>query len=88
MQSVPVHQAKDRFSALLQAVEAGAEVVITRHGRRIARLVHEPEALLDADAQERELDRMVARLRAFQAAAKPMVPGQTDWQTLRNAGRR
>ena len=40
--SVPVVQAKARFSALLAEVEAGAEVRITRRGRTVARLV--PEA--------------------------------------------
>ncbi len=33
MQTVPVNQAKDRFSALLQAVENGEEVVIARAGK-------------------------------------------------------
>ena len=51
MQTIPVHQAKDRFSALLQAVEDGDEIVITRHGKKIARIVkaHDP-APTDADA--------------------------------------
>ncbi|MCG5495209.1 type II toxin-antitoxin system Phd/YefM family antitoxin [Ectothiorhodospira variabilis] len=41
MQSFPVVEAKARFSALLAAVEAGEEVVITRRGKVIARLVPE-----------------------------------------------
>jgi prevent-host-death family protein len=41
MRTVPVVEAKSRFSALLAAVENGEEVVITRRGRVIARLVPE-----------------------------------------------
>ena len=44
MQTVSVHQAKDRFSSLLQAVEAGEEVVITRHGRAVAQIAPPPPA--------------------------------------------
>ena len=81
MQTIPVHQAKDRFSALLQAVEAGEEVVITRHGKKIARIVREADAL--PSDSERE------RLRAFQARVKPdpdYKPG--DWKNYRDEGRR
>ena len=39
MRSVPVVEAKARFSALLAAVEAGEEIAITRNGRPVARLV-------------------------------------------------
>lgn len=42
MRSVPVVQAKARFSALLAEVEAGAEIAVTRHGKVIARLVPDP----------------------------------------------
>jgi len=39
MRSVPVAEAKAHFSALLTAAEGGEEIVITRHGRQIARLL-------------------------------------------------
>jgi prevent-host-death family protein len=39
MKSVPVVEAKARFSALLAEVEAGAEIAVTRHGKVVARLV-------------------------------------------------
>ena len=39
MRTVPVVEAKARFSALLAAAEAGEEVAITRRGKVIARLV-------------------------------------------------
>ena len=39
MQEIGSFEAKNKLSALLDQVERGAEIVITRHGRAIARLV-------------------------------------------------
>ncbi|MGJ7440008.1 type II toxin-antitoxin system Phd/YefM family antitoxin [Aquipuribacter sp. MA13-6] len=39
MTEVGVHDAKTRLSELLREVEAGGEVVVTRGGRAVARLV-------------------------------------------------
>jgi prevent-host-death family protein len=39
MQTVNVHEAKTRLSALIAAVEHGEEVIIARSGRPVARLV-------------------------------------------------
>ncbi len=39
MRQVNVHEAKTHLSRLLQEVEAGAEIVIARGGRAVARLV-------------------------------------------------
>jgi len=88
MQTVPVHQAKDRFSALLQAVEEGEEIVITRHGKKIARIVRETEQGLDEAERERERQLALQELRAFQAKVKPAVEGFSDWKSLRDAGRK
>lgn len=44
MRTLTVAEAKARLSALLSQVEAGEEIVITRRGRAIARLVPEPAA--------------------------------------------
>lgn len=41
MKTANVADAKSHFSALLAEVEAGGEVVITRHGKPVARLVPE-----------------------------------------------
>jgi prevent-host-death family protein len=38
MQLVNVHQAKTHFSKLLDQVESGEEVVISRHGKPIAKI--------------------------------------------------
>jgi prevent-host-death family protein len=88
MQSVPIHQAKDRFSALLQAVEEGEEIVITRHGKKIARIVRETEQGPDAAEQERLRQQALADLLAFQAQVQPAVEGHTDCKSLRDAGRK
>ena len=43
MREVPASEAKTHLSALLDAVERGETVAITRHGRRIARIVPDEE---------------------------------------------
>jgi prevent-host-death family protein len=43
MVTVPIHQAKSQLSELIRAVEQGEEVVLTRHGKRVIRLIKEPE---------------------------------------------
>jgi antitoxin (DNA-binding transcriptional repressor) of toxin-antitoxin stability system len=89
MQTVPVHQAKDRFSALLQAVEEGEEIVITRHGRKIARIVRENDVTPSEAERDKQRQEAIERLRAYQALAKvqPAIEGYTDWKSLRDAGR-
>ena len=44
MAKVNVHEAKTHLSRLLQRVEAGEEIVISRAGTPVARLVPEPKA--------------------------------------------
>ncbi|MGV9802336.1 type II toxin-antitoxin system Phd/YefM family antitoxin [Mycobacterium sp. NPDC003449] len=45
--TVNVYDAKSRFSRLLARVEAGDEIVISRHGRPIARLVpYQPDRIV------------------------------------------
>lgn len=44
MKVASVADAKSHLSALIDDVESGAEVVITRRGRPVARLVAEPTA--------------------------------------------
>ena len=60
MRSVNLAEAKAGLSALLDAVEAGEEVVITRRGRSVARLIRET----GGDAASGD---WVARLRRFHA---------------------
>lgn len=39
MQSIGAFQAKTHFSALLEQVEKGEQILITKHGRPVAKLV-------------------------------------------------
>ena len=48
MRSVGAFEAKNKLSQLLDWVEAGEEVVITRHGKAVARLVP-PNSTIDGD---------------------------------------
>jgi prevent-host-death family protein len=49
MRALTVVEAKSRFSALLSAVEAGAEVAVTRHGKVVAWVVPDhPRVAADA----------------------------------------
>lgn len=57
-------EAKTRFGELLQRVERGEEIVITRHDRPIARVVREGRASLDAVRQSvDELRQLQQRIR-------------------------
>jgi prevent-host-death family protein len=58
MIEIGVYEAKTHLSSLLDKVEQGEEVVITRHGRPVARLV------ATKAARQAELDEIVERFRA------------------------
>ncbi|WP_213954904.1 type II toxin-antitoxin system prevent-host-death family antitoxin [Variovorax sp. dw_954] len=89
MQSIAIHQAKNQLSALIHAVEQGEEVVLTRHGRRIARIIREPAEEQSPDALEALGQQALEELNAFRASVKP-DPGyqRGDWKNLRDEGRR
>ena len=72
-------EAKNRLSALLDMVEAGEEVTITRNGKAVARLVA-PETRDLAKARE-----AAAGLRAIRARSQP---GPESLKDLVNEGRR
>jgi prevent-host-death family protein len=61
MREVQSSAAKARLSELLDEVERGETIVITRHGRPIARL--EPEG----DPRQRAIDQALAELETFRA---------------------
>jgi prevent-host-death family protein len=81
MQVAGVFEAKQRFSELVAAVEAGEEVRITRHGKEVVRML--PVQAPDA-SNPTQAERLLARVRAFRAEVKP-GPG---WRELRDEGRR
>jgi prevent-host-death family protein len=68
-------EAKTKLSWLLDRVEQGEEIIITRYGRPVARLVSS-NAGIDRSAAHAALGRM--RDRAGQAGLGPF-----DWETLK-----
>jgi prevent-host-death family protein len=80
---VGAFEAKNTFGSLLDRVERGEEIVITRHGKPIARLVPN-ELRIDREQVQAALDRIRERARRFPA-------GSFDWEevkALRDEGRR
>ena len=80
MRTVGTFEAKTHLSALLEEVERGEEITITRHGKAVARLV--PVA---AARQGARLEGTVARLKAFRRGRRL---GEVSVRDLIEAGRR
>ena len=59
MREVQASEAKARLLQLLDDVERGETLIITRHGRAIARIVPE------ADRRQEEIDKAIANIRAL-----------------------
>lgn len=78
MQTIPIHQAKSQLSELIRAVEQGDEVVLTRHGKRVIRLIREPET--EQPSIEARRQAVIAELQALRAKVNPAGPGfQEIW---------
>jgi prevent-host-death family protein len=58
MQTIQASEAKTKFLRILDDVERGASVVVTRHGKPVARIV--PEAAVDRERVERATEGMRA----------------------------
>jgi prevent-host-death family protein len=79
MRTVGTFDAKTHLSALLEEVERGEEILITRHGKAVARLV--PVGVLNRD----HLTSTVARLKAFRRGRRL---GELSTKALVEEGRR
>jgi prevent-host-death family protein len=79
MITIGAFEAKTHLSALLDRVAAGEEVIITRHGKAVARLVSEAQA---ADAA---LDATVSQIKTLRRHTR--LDG-LSWKELRDAGRK
>ncbi len=79
MIKVGAFEAKTQFSALLERVEAGEEVLITQHGRPVARLTKAQAAARD------EVDAAIARLKSLRQS---LTLGEGGWKAARDAGRK
>lgn len=86
MQSVGIYEAKSRFSALIELVEQGEEVRITRHGKEVVRLLPVRRRPVITDEQiARELGQMDALHASIRPAGEAGTPSAPD--TLRRKGR-
>lgn len=79
MKEIGTFEAKTHLSALLDEVARGEEVVITRRGIAVARLVPAGRPRRDGAGDP------IARAKAF---AKGQTLGGLSWQKLRDEGRR
>jgi prevent-host-death family protein len=74
MQEIGAFEAKNTLGALLDRVEQGEEIVITRHGKPVARLV--PNSLgIDRGQAQAAIDRLRARAHTLKSAF--------DWEALK-----
>jgi prevent-host-death family protein len=82
MVQVSIYDARNRLSALIEEVERGNEVVITRHGKVVAKLIRagQSDRAAQAVANLRELREEIARQGAPFSAE--------EIQSLRTGGRR
>lgn len=76
---VGAFEAKAKLSALLDRVAQGEEVIITKRGKPVARLVPA------GDPDRARVDDAIARLKALRAGT---TLGGLSWKELRDAGRR
>jgi prevent-host-death family protein len=83
MKQFGVLEAKTHLSALIDAAEAGEEVLITRHGKPVAKLGPADEA------RERAGSDAAARVRALrdEIERKYGVDPDFDWKAAVNEGR-
>jgi prevent-host-death family protein len=79
MRTAGIFEAKQKFSQLIDAVEAGEEVRITRHGREIVRMLPVKRVVVSDEQIERELQ-------ALDELRRRVKPGPA-WKELRDEGR-
>ncbi|MCX6599053.1 MAG: type II toxin-antitoxin system prevent-host-death family antitoxin [Acidobacteria bacterium] len=75
MQEIGAFEAKNTLGALLDRVERGEEIVITRHGKPVARLISSA-GMIDHSRAQAAADRIRAR-------AQSLSPETFDWVGLK-----
>ncbi|HEY3826356.1 MAG TPA: type II toxin-antitoxin system prevent-host-death family antitoxin [Bryobacteraceae bacterium] len=82
MLEIGAFEAKNKLGSLLDRVEGGEEIVITRHGKAVARLVpNRPD--IDSERAKAAMRRMRARAAALKAGAFRWQ----EWKAWRDEGR-
>ncbi|MDZ3836144.1 MAG: type II toxin-antitoxin system prevent-host-death family antitoxin [Rhodospirillales bacterium] len=79
MLTVGASEAETHLAELLERVAEGEEVLITRHGKAIARLA--PPTVADRE----RVDEVISKLKAVRAG---LTLGDLNWKDLRDEGRR
>ena len=79
MITVGAFEAKTHLSALLDRVAEGEEVIITKHGKPVARLV---------SAAPADRERVTDAFERLKLLRKQTTLGGLSWQALRDTGRR
>jgi prevent-host-death family protein len=79
MITVGAFEAKTHLSALLDRVAEGEEVVITKHGKPVARLISARQG------DQGRIDSAVAKLKQLRQGT---TLGGLSWKSLRDEGRR
>ena len=82
MREIGASEAKNKFGQLLDWVERGEEITITRHGKEVARLVPAKHGFNRAEAH--------AALRRIRERAERLKLGPfywSEWKAFRDAGR-
>jgi prevent-host-death family protein len=85
MLQVGAFEAKNTFGALLDRVEAGEEILITRHGRPVAHLVPRP---VSAETQRNVARAAMQRIRQRAIEDKSGPFSWEEWKAYRDEGRR
>jgi prevent-host-death family protein len=75
MRQVGAFEAKNTLGSLLDRVEQGEEIVITRHGRAVARMV--------PSGPEIDRERVSAAMARIRARAREIGSASADWTTLK-----
>ncbi|EKD74548.1 MAG: hypothetical protein ACD_44C00406G0001 [uncultured bacterium] len=78
MQSIGSFEAKTHFSSLLQKVEKGEQVIITKHGRPVAKLIPA------FSVNKAEIKLTIEKIKKFNRSHFLKL----DWKVLRDEGRR
>lgn len=84
LMTIGAYEAKTRLAELLDRVERGEQIVITRHGKPIARLVSEGGH--DRAAALAAVERITARRKALAATGVHIT--QAEIRAMRDEGRR
>jgi prevent-host-death family protein len=83
MHTVGSYEAKTHLPHLLERVERGETIIITRHGRPVARLVP-----AEAGTPRPGVDAAIAAMAEFQEHERPTLGDQLTIRDLINEGRR